>query len=520
MARQTFFQGALILLIAGMINRFLGFIPKAILPRTIGTEGIGLYQMVYPLFIFLLTIARFGLHVSISKIVAEASAAGDLRRIRMALTLAFFIVLVLSLILIPLLFAAADFLSRTFYTDERVYYPLLSMIPAIPIIALSTILRGYFQGIQNMTPPALASVLESLIRILGMLILSYLLLPYGLGWAAAGLMIGMGLGELASLFYLLSRFRRVAFNRFKSPYAQLKRKKEEMTVLFHDLINISLPVTAAGLIGSFSYAIEPIVVAQSLGLAGIGAGMATALYGELSGLAMFLIWFPTTLTYSLSVSLVPAVAESYAQRKIAKIGVRLNQTLRITFLITMPFIFIFLLYAKELTDALFGAPQVGILLQVVAPFAPFLYIQGPLAAALQGLDMAKASFYNSLYGATVKTLLIFLLASRPELHIIGVALAINTGMMLVTLLHFFSLRAQIRWKIPWKPYLKVLIAASVSGVLGSYIFPAIKEMLPSKGALLLSILLSFTLYVLILLWIKGIGRRDLMRLPWIGHLFR
>lgn len=522
MARQTFFQGALILLIAGLINRFLGFIPKAVLPRTIGTEGIGLYQMVYPLFIFILTIARFGLSVSISKIVAEAAAVGDRRRIRLSLILASAIVLTLSLLLIPILLFSAKLLSQTFYTDERVFYPLISMAPAIPIIALSTILRSYFQGIQNMTPPAIASILETFIRILAMVTLSYWLLPYGLGPAAAGLMVGMGIGELASLLYLLTRFNKAKKRgelNFKAAIDRYGKNKARLSGLFREMMRISLPVTAAGLVGSFSYAIEPIITAQSLGLAGIAAATATALYGELSGLAMFLIWFPTTLTYSLSVSLVPAVAESYAQKKFQKIGVRLNQTMRLTFLLTTPFILFFLLFSKELTDLLFGAPQVGLLLQVVAPFAPFLYVQGPLAATLQGLDMARASFYNSLYGAVIKTLLIFLLASRPELHIMGVALAINTSMMLVTLLHFFSLRTRIPWKIPFRPYFRILLAAAGMALASPMIMYTFQSILPQKAALLSGLFLSLLLYLLLLFLDRGIERRDLIRLPWIGGWF-
>ncbi|MBE3553936.1 MAG: stage V sporulation protein B [Thermicanus sp.] len=520
MARQTFFQGAFILLAAGIINRLLGFIPKAILPRTIGTEGIGLYQMVFPLFIFFLTIARFGLNVSISKVVAEAYAVGDTRKIRLSLIIATLMVLAISLLLIPVLLFGSGWMARFFFTDERVFYPLLSMIPAIPIIALSTILRGYFQGVQNMTPPALSSVLESFIRILSMILLSYYLLPYGLGQAAMGLMIGMTLGELASLIYLLSRFRKARRILFTSSFPHLSRNGKELKSTFFELWRISLPVTASGLVGSFSYAAEPILVAQSLGLAGIGAATATALYGELSGLAMFLIWFPTTLTYSLSVSLVPAVAEAYAQKKEEQIGMRLNQALRLTFLLTTPFILFFLLFAQQLTDFLFGAPQVGILLQVVAPFAPFLYVQGPLAAALQGLNMARASFYNSLYGAIVKSLLILLLASRPELNIAGVALAINVGMMLVTLLHFFSLRNRIEWKIPWKPYFRILSAILGTGAVSPSLSAFLHRHLPEKGALPLTLLIAFLIYLLLLFLVRGIEKRDLRRLPWIGKWFK
>src|SRR5690606_15190802 len=133
-------------------------------------------------------------------------------------------------------------------------------------------------------------------------------------------------------------------------------------------------------------------------------------------------------------------------------------------------------------------PQVGPLLQIIAPFSLFLYFQAPLAAMLQGLGMAKAAFYNSLFGAIVKTGMIFLLGSRPELGIRGVALALNIGMTLVTLLHFFSVIQHINYRPQFLEYSKVIGAAILMGILGNWTYTGFVGQLPDVLSLGLALL--------------------------------
>ncbi len=521
MSRQTFFQGAMILLIASLISRILGFLPRFILPRLIGTEGIGLYQMAFPILIFFLTIARFGLNVSISNIVAAANTRGDHQKIRKTLIISVFLVTILSALLTPIVISSAFFLAEYFYTDERVIYPLLAISPIIPVIALSTIIRGYFQGKLNMIPTAVSNVLETIVRVIAVVILSYYLLPYGLGFAAAGVMIGVGLGEVVSLLYLFSHFRKVrsrlGIHRVKQKIASQWQSYKDT---FNELWKTSAPVTASGLIGSISYAIEPIVVAQSLAIAGISSQFATALYGELSGLAMFLVFFPTTLTYSLSVSLVPTVSEAYSKKNESLIRQRIDQSLRLTMLIGIPFSVIFYLFPTELCDVLFGEPQVGAILKVLAPFGLFLYAQSSLVAVLQGLDMAKTAFYNSLFGAVIKTGLILLLGSRPELAIMGVAIAINVGMTLVTLLHYFSVAKRIHLSLKWSRYTRTIIAGLCMGFVIHYVFNWLSIIGTMALALLLTLLVAFIAYGIFLLMFKAVSMQDIARIPWIGKFMK
>lgn len=204
---SKFLKGTMILLIAGFITRVLGFINRIVIARFIGDDGVGLYMMVYPTMILVVTITQLGLPVAISKNVAEAEAAGNLRKVKSILIVSLSTTLGLTVIFTPALFLLAPYLSQTLFTDERTLLPLLAITPIIPIIAVSSVLRGYFQGRQNMKPAAISQVIEQIVRIALIATLTKAFLPLGVEYAAAGAMLASVLGELASLFYLLASFK-------------------------------------------------------------------------------------------------------------------------------------------------------------------------------------------------------------------------------------------------------------------------------------------------------------------------
>ena len=162
---SKFLKGTLILLAAGLITRVLGFINRIVLARFIGAEGVGLYNMAFPTLILVITITQFGLPVAISKSVAEAIALNDHKKVRKILVISLSITLFLSLLFTPTLIYFTPFLSEYFFTDSRVKWPLLVIAPVVPIIAISSVIRGYFQGKQEMKPAAISQLLEQLIRI-------------------------------------------------------------------------------------------------------------------------------------------------------------------------------------------------------------------------------------------------------------------------------------------------------------------------------------------------------------------
>src|SRR5690606_29603503 len=93
-------------------------------------------------------------------------------------------------------------------TDARVVPTILAMSPIIVLVGISSVFRGYFQGRQNMIPTALSQIVETLVRIVTMLMFAWILLPYGIEWAAAGAMLGVLTGEIGGLIALTFQFRK------------------------------------------------------------------------------------------------------------------------------------------------------------------------------------------------------------------------------------------------------------------------------------------------------------------------
>ena len=265
MSKQTFMQGTLILVVSGLINKVLGFIYRISLTRLIGDEGIGLFQMAFPILTLVITLATLGLNVAISKHVSEAEALHDESRIRSILLVSMGIVLITSFVLVTFMVVSAPLIARYALTDQRAIYALMGIAPTIPIVAAAHIFRGYFQGRQNMFPSSAASVIEQVVRIFTVLFFASLLMPYGVEFAAAGGMIGMVVGEFAGLCLMLYHFKKDPSRPlFRHPPAFVRNLPLAQTV--RGLFRISMPVTASRLVGHVTYAFEPILVAQSLAL--------------------------------------------------------------------------------------------------------------------------------------------------------------------------------------------------------------------------------------------------------------
>jgi stage V sporulation protein B len=516
MSKNAFLYGTFILVGAGFITKLLGFVYRIALSRLIGAEGMGLFQMAFPILIFMMTITTVGLPVAISKLVSEASARNEEERVRSILIVSIMIVTITSIIFTSTILFLAPLIAQYLLTDERAIYALLSITPIIPIISISSIFRGYFQGRQHMNPYALSTIIEQIIRIFTVLFLAQYLLPLGVEYAAAGAMIGMVIGEFFGMLYLIYSFkkdpRRPLFSKVFKNIGSLKIRGGYKTL--KDLLRIGLPVTASRLIGSLSYAIEPIVVSQSLAIAGIATATATTLYGKLEGMAIPLVFFPSFITYALSVSLVPAISEAAAKKDYSLVGHRLGQAIRLTLIVVSPCIILVFILAEPLSFFLYNQTDVAPLMRIIVPFSIFLYLQGPLASVLQGLDRAGVAMRNSLWGAIIKIILIFILGSQPSLGINGVAIALNCGMVIVTTLHFIS----IAQTVPIVLYFRDLVKLSCALILMSFILQYLMNL--EQWSLLIRLFIacsiSMGVYLILLFLLHLIRKNDIAKIPYIG----
>lgn len=515
MTRQSFIQGAMILLAAGIINRILGFIPRIILPRIIGAEGVGLYQLGYPFLTVLVTIVTGGIPLAVAKWVAEARSIGDNRSERKIFRTAMALAVGLALLLACLAALAAPWVTTRVLTDPRVYATFMWMLPVLPITAASAVLRGYFQGRHNMMPTAVSTVAETVVRISLVLLLSAALLPYGLEWAAAGAMMGVVAGELFGLIVLLTHYVRSRRSGGDPDSAAARRPFPAL----RRLLGLAVPVTGSRLVGSLSYLLESIFTARSLAAAGIATGIATAQYGALQGMIMPVALLPTALTYSLAVSLVPSLSEAAAGRDRALIHKRLHQSTRIALVAGAPFAVAMYLFAEPICRLLYDHAEIAPMLRMLAPAALFIYLQAPLQAALQSLGKPGVALTNTFVGAAVKLTLIVWLASRPDLGIYGALIAIIVNILLVTALHGVGVARAIGFAMKLPDFVKVGAAMTVMGAASLFVMK--RWLLPAEWMnLMLALAAGTAVYLLLMVLMRMIDRQDMVRIPFIGRMFR
>ncbi|MBS4173669.1 stage V sporulation protein B [Bacillus sp. FJAT-49736] len=510
---SKFLKGTMILLAAGLFTRVLGFINRIVIARFIGEEGVGLYMMAFPTLMLVITITQIGLPVAISKCVAEADAVGDRQKIKKILVVSLSITILLSFIFTPGLILLAPYLTKTLFTDPRIYYPLVAITPIIPIVAVSAVLRGYFQGKQNMKPFAISQMIEQVVRIFLIALLAKAFLPYGIEYAAAGVMFASILGELISLLYMFAMFKlKKKFKVRRNFFKVVKSGKDA----FNELMRVALPSLGSRLIGNISWFLEPIIVANSLALAGVTASLATKQYGLLTGFALPLMMLPSFVTNSLSTALVPAISEANIKRNSLLVEHRLQQALRFSLLAGGLSVIILYVFADPLMTLMYGSKNGSQFVKLMAPFFLLQYYQGPLQAALQAMDLARAAMINSLIGAIVKLAVIFALASQPEFGINGAALGIVTSMLLVTLLHFATILKKIPFTIYVSEYVKFAAVTIVAGVFGFWCFDHFFSNQILILRLIICIISTSLLYVLLLIMTKLLKKSDLQMIPIIN----
>ncbi|WP_141504173.1 stage V sporulation protein B [Paenibacillus luteus] len=517
--KQTFIKGAMILLAAGIINRLLGFVPRIALPRIIGAEGVGIYQLSYPFLTVMLTIITGGIPLAVAKWIAEADSEGDSARVKYIFRTAMGLVAVLGVLMTAVMLLGAKWITSHILPDARVYQTFLVMTPMLMIIGISSVYRGYFQGKQNMIPTAVSQIVETVLRIIASLSFAYLFLPYGLEWAAAGAMLGAVVGEIGGFAVLIWKYYRDKYLNKKDSSITPDQDSSKNFPVLRKLLTLSIPVTGSRMIGSFSYLLESILTARSLAAAGIATGIATAQYGALQGMIVPLLLLPTALTYSLAVSLVPSLSEAAARGDHSLIHKRLHQSMRLALVSGAPFVVVMSLFAEPICRLLYAHAEIAPMLQLIAPVGIFIYLQAPLQAALQALNKPGTALINTLIGAIVKLFLIVKLASDPDFGIYGALIAINVNIVLVTVLHGISVLRFIGFHMKFADFIKVGTAMVIMGAAAQ--FTMNQNPLPAEWInLIVASAASTLVYLMLMVVMKIIDRHDLERIPLFGGWFK
>lgn len=517
MSRQSFLHGAMILAAAGLISKVLGILYRIPFARLVGAEGMGLYQMAYPIYTMVLALATAGFPVAISVLVSEKKARGDLLGMRRVFWLALLILSSLGLLMSWVLYHLAGFLAEQVLHDTRALYSLMVISPAIFFAATMSVFRGFFQGQQLMLPTALSQIVEQVIRVATVLLGAWWLLPRGPEYAAAGATFGAVTGGAAGLLVLLIIF--IGFQPVK-PKSTLATEQlsEGLFSLLKRLLVLAFPIALGALVMPLVQTLDAFLVPLRLQDAGYTTQEATELFGQLSGMAGTLINLPGVITIALATSLVPAISSAMARQQMEVVYQRFNTAIRVVGIVTLPAAVGFYILAVPISDLLYGLPEAGWPLQALAPAVFFLGLYQATSASLQGMGRTGLPVRHLLLAAGFKVILNYLLVVNPAFGIQGAGIATGAAFALAAGLNIVSLRQLVGYSPPWRALLlKPALAVTIMAVLVAQLNQGLQPVVPNQGLLTLTIILAGALvYGLGILILGGIEQREIEMIPGIG----
>lgn len=520
--QKSFIKGAAILTTAGLIAKVMGFVYRVILTRLIDAEGMGLYQMAYPVYTTLLVISRSGIPVSLAKLISERIALDERRAafkiFKVGRQMGFIVGLFFSIVMVLL----AKPLIALLKWDPRVYYAILALSPAIFFVSLMATYRGFFQGLQNMKPTAISQVIEQLVRMVTMIGLVYFLVPYGKAISAAGATFGAVTGSMTGLLVLLY----IYYKRRKNIWKYVNEgsiSNIDTWKIVKEITTLGIPITIGALVQPLMTLVDTIVVPQRLQVAGYAIEKTTALFGELAAVAMTLVNFPTIITVSLAASLVPSISEAFALKKDNLIKYRTRTGLRLALLISLPSAMGLYILAKPLTTVIFAVPTAASSLRIVAWGVLFIALQQTSSAILQGIGETGIPARNLLLGALVNGIINYTLTAQPQFGIRGAAFGTTTGFAVAAFLNLIYVKKFTQARFKFKEFvLKPVGAALLMGIVvyqGFNILSVFLSRLTDYGyslAMFLIVIIAILVYGIILLLLREVKYSDLAMIPRIG----
>ena len=521
---ESFLKGTLILTVASFVVKVIGSLNWIFVSRILGGEGIGLYQMAFPIYFFAMSISQAGVPVAISIITAERVALKDVfgaRRVfRISMTLMVFTGLLFSLLTY---FGAGWLIEWQFIRDPRAYMAVVALSPTIFFVTLLASSRGYLQGWQRMTPTAVSQIVEQIFRVLTMVLFASLLLPMGIDYAAAGASLGAFAGAIGGLLVLVYYHWKLDKDIEREYGPNLAPPPGEapapLGAIVRRIFSLALPVSAASIMLPIVSNLDLLIVPQRLEVAGYTVPQATELFGYLTGMAVPLVNLATILTASLAVSIVPAISEARALKDTQRVYNQTAAAVRISNFVCFPAFVIVFVLATPISTLIYNAPGAGPAVLVSSFSIVLLGLHQVSTAVLQGLGHPKIPMINMILAAAVKVALNWILTAIPWLGIMGAAWATAADMGVAAVINLYFIWRYIGYRMELLQLFKTMAAAAfMAGAVYLFYSFVMSTLAVNAVATFGSVFVGVIVYVAALILVRGLLEEDMARIPFIGSL--
>lgn len=512
--KQAFLHGAMVLMIAVILVKLIGWFFKVPLNLLIGNDGMGIFAGSYQMYTFMFAVATSGFPIAVSKMVAEATAKENKEEANKVFYISLVMLGVIGLIGTAILYFFAQPLSG-YMKNERTYYSILAISPAVFFIAVTSSFRGYFQGKQNMYPTAFSELIEALGKLLFGYFFAAYLIKVSLEYAAAGAAFGVTCGTILSFLLMISIFLSSKSREKKQAKNIQATSCKSTRRLMKELLFIVIPVTIGASISSLTNVVDLFTVTRRLqDIPGITDIVASTLYGAYSNQAITMFNFPLTIVTGLSMSVMPAIAGALALKRKLEARKFTEIVLRITVLFAIPCAVGLSVLATPILKMIFLDKALAFSqLQILALAILFVSVVSVSGAVLQAYGRMKIPVINMIIGGIIKVLLNYTFIPAFGIDAAPVSTCI-CYLTIATMNLVWVIRISgAQFKL-WDFYLKPIIAVAAMAVCVIYANNMLTTYgLNEKLSCIISASFGGLIYFILLFVVQAIKQEDIEMLP-------
>lgn len=456
MKKVLFLKNAIILAATSLILRTVGIFFRVWLSSAIGAEGIGLYQVIFSVYVLASTFATSGICTAVTRITAGKMAVGDNKGALRCVKISVLLSLAIALISMGILILFAKPISIYMIKDARAEISIRILSLSLPFMGICSCLRGYFLARRSTLPPSFCQMAEQLVRIPLIMFLVTKTAPYGLSATSAAVITGDVVSEVLGALLLWFCYR--------GDKKRLKKNQSSQGGILKELLRIATPISAGRYLHTGlrtgENLLTPICLSKYCADSSLGLGQ----FGMVKGMALPLLLFPASLLSSVSTLLVPEMTEAMEKNNKDLIRSAVDRIFYLTAVFSFLIGGVFFVASGQVGEIFYKSREVGYLIRALAPLVPFMYIDLIADGILKGLDQQKVLLRNNVIDSSVRIILVFILVPRFGMTgFLGVMLFSNLFTAIVSVVRILKvthLQFGI-YKNLFVPFLSVFVASAI-----------------------------------------------------------
>ena len=438
MSKKTIIKGTLILTIAGLLTKILGFYNRIFLTRLIGVVELGKYQLIFPIYMFVFACCSQGISTTLTKQTSYYIGKGSKEKADYIFKLSICISTILSLLLALTIYLNSNLISYKLLKNTDCGILLRIITIAMPFVAIKSCINFYFIGIDKPGYHGFSHLIEQIIRISAAYILSLFVMADKVNAVLAVIAVVIGEVSATVISIVIYYVNRAKANKSKTVTEKIPLTPKEKRYVRQYFKNDAIPITINNLIFTLFSTLEAIIMPAMLFYYYNDSDTALEMFGIVTGIVIPFILFPATITTSLSTMLLPAISYANARKDIRAINSALKNCIVFCLFLGALASAGFYVLGIPMCEIAFKSKEAGILLKKLCLLCPLIYTSGNLTSILNGIDKSFFALICNVIGISIRICFIFLMV--PNYGLNAYAIGMFTSYTVINLLMLFGIR--------------------------------------------------------------------------------